>query len=83
MEVGELLGKCENLKSLRIASKGGFFDKNKWRPILNSMEYLKFLKELILNLQSYDLQPLTELFKEKNKAVRQIERLTLQITDQK
>lgn len=36
------------------------------------MEYLKYLRELVLNIQASDLKPLTELFKEKNKAVRQI-----------
>ena len=47
------------------------------------MEYLKFLKELILNLRSCDLPYLTQLFKDKNKAVRQVERLSLTISDQK
>jgi hypothetical protein len=47
------------------------------------MEYLKFLKELVLNIRGSDLKILTELFKERNKAVRQIDKLTLQITDEK
>lgn len=57
IEVEELLGKCENLKALRISSKG-VFEKGKWKPIVASMEYLKFLKELVLNLQSSDVIPL-------------------------
>lgn len=47
------------------------------------MEYLKQLKELSLHLRVADLPILTALFKERSKAVRQVEKLTLQITDEK
>lgn len=44
---------------------------------------LKFLKDLKLTLTQEDLPFLIKLFQEKNKAVRQVESLTLQITDEK
>ena len=47
------------------------------------MEYLKQLKELSLHLRAVDLPILTVLFKERSKAIRQVEKLTLQITDEK
>ena len=47
------------------------------------MEYLKQLKELSLHLRAVDLPILTALFKERSKAIRQVEKLTLQITDEK
>lgn len=78
-----MIEKCANLHSLRINNRNGTIEKNRWRSITSGMEYLKQLRELSLHLRAADLPILTALFKERSKAVRQIERLTLQITDEK
>lgn len=54
-----------------------------WYCILGYFEMLKFLKDLKLTLTQEDLPFLINLFKEKQNAVRQVESLTLQITDEK
>lgn len=83
-DIEGVLGKCSNLKALRISSRNsGPVQKLKWKKVVSGMEELKFLKELYLNIRGCDLPFLTQLFKQKNKAVRQIQKLTLIITDEK
>ena len=43
IDMEEVLKKCSNMKALRITSKNQL-SKQKWKGILQGMEYLKFLK---------------------------------------
>lgn len=79
--IEQLIEKCANLHSLRINNKNGGIEKHRWKKITSGMEYLKQLKELSLHLRAADLPILTALFKERSKAIRQVDKLTLQITD--
>jgi hypothetical protein len=53
-----------------------------WDNLTAKFEYLKFLKELWLNIRAEDMRWLTKLFKERAHAVRSISILHLTITDE-
>lgn len=81
--IEDLINKCQNLHALRINNRQGTIQKHRWHSITQGMEMLKFLKELSLNLRASDLPVLTKLFRDHSKAVRQVERLSLSICDEK
>lgn len=65
-----------------IKNKNGRIDGKMWGILTSKMEFLKFLKELWLNIRVEDMKLLTKLFKERPNAVRSISILHLTITDE-
>lgn len=70
------------MESIQINNKNGRISYNMWNTIATNFQNLSKLRELKLTLRMEDVISLTNLFRQKNKAVRNIEILHLIISDE-